>query len=260
MRTHATGAHGDSATDPAVACDDEPLAREQHVRRADDAVDRRLPRAVAVVEEVLRPGLVDGDHREAQLAVALERPQADHAGRRLLRPRDDVAELLAPVRVQHADHVGAVVHRHVRPVVDCRLDVLVVRVVVLALDREHADLVLGDEGCGDVVLGRERIGCAEHDVGSTGFERAHQVRRLGCHMEAGGDAIAGERLLTLEPLPDRDEHRHLAVGPRDAAHSLGCEAEVLDVVALCRGHDFLLGRLDAAECTRVRDGDCPAQR
>ena len=39
-------------------------------------------------------------------------------------------------RVQDADHVGAVVHREVRLVVDRGLDVRVVRVVVLALDRE----------------------------------------------------------------------------------------------------------------------------
>jgi hypothetical protein len=39
--------------------------------------------------------------------------------------------------MEDADHVGAVVHRHVRVVVDRGRDVRVVRVVVLALDREH---------------------------------------------------------------------------------------------------------------------------
>ena len=56
-------------------------------------------------------------------------------------------------------------------------------------------------------------------------------------MEAGGDAVAGERLLALEALADRDEHRHLPVGPLDAAHALGGEGEILDVVLDGRGHD-----------------------
>ena len=38
-------------------------------------------------------------------------------------------------------------------------------------------------------------------------------------MEARRDAIAGQRLLTLEPLPDRREHRHLPVGPLAVAFS-----------------------------------------
>jgi hypothetical protein len=70
----------------------------------------------------------------------------------------------APRRVEDADHVGAVVHREVRLVVDGRLDVGVVRVVVLALDREDGHVVLGHERRGDVVLGRERVRGAEDDV------------------------------------------------------------------------------------------------
>ncbi|HWH05895.1 MAG TPA: hypothetical protein VNT23_05610, partial [Gaiellaceae bacterium] len=106
---------------------------------------------------MLRLRLVDGDHGEAEGAVPFERLQPDHAGRRLLRPRDDVAELLAARRVEDADHVGAVVHRQVRLVVHGRLDALVVRVVVLALDREDGDVERVDERRGDVVLRRERV-------------------------------------------------------------------------------------------------------
>ena len=56
-------------------------------------------------------------------AVGLHRLQPDDAGGRLLGAGDDVAELLAAVRVEHADHVGAVVHRQLRLVVDRGLDV-----------------------------------------------------------------------------------------------------------------------------------------
>ncbi len=62
---HALGAHGDALAAPAVAADDEVLARQQHVGGADNAVDRALPGAVAVVKEMLGLRVVDGNHREA---------------------------------------------------------------------------------------------------------------------------------------------------------------------------------------------------
>ena len=236
VRAHPARPHRDATPRPAVAGDDEALAGEEDVRRADDPVDRRLTGAVAVVEEVLRPRLVDGDHREAELAVALERLQPDDARGRLLGAGDHVAELLAARRVEHADDVGAVVHRQVRTVIDRGLDVAVVGVVVLALDREDADAVLLDERRGDVVLGRERVGRAEHDVRAARRQRAGEVRRLGRHVQARGDAVPCERLLALEALADRREHRHLPVGPRDPPHALGGERQILHVVSLCGCH------------------------
>ena len=227
---------GDAAAAPAVAGDDERAAREQDVGGADDPVDRRLARAVAVVEQVLRVRLVDGDDREAERAVALERAQADDAGGRLLGAGDHVDELLAPVRVQDADHVGAVVHRDLRLVVDRGLDVLVVGVVVLALDGEDGDVVLVDERSGDVVLRGQRVRRAQHDVRAAGLQRAGEVGGLGGDVQAGGDAVARQRLLGLEALADRGEHRHLPVGPRDPPHAFGGERQVLHVVTLGRCH------------------------
>ena len=239
MRAHPTGARCDAATDPAVAGDDEALACEQYVRRADDPVDRRLTGAVTVVEQVLRLRVVDGDDREAERTVAFQRLEPDHPGGRLLRARDDVAELLAPRGVQDADHVGAVVHRQLRLVVDSRLDVRVVRVVVLALDRENRDVVLVDErGC-DVVLRRERVRGAQHHVGAARLQRAGEVRRLGRHVQTRGDAVAGKRLLVLEALADRGEHGHLAVSPLDAAHALGRKREVFHVMPFRGSHSVL---------------------
>ena len=103
------------------------------------------------------------------------------------------------------------------------------------------DPVLVDERGGDVVLGRERVRGAEDDLGAARLQRAHQVRRLGRHVEAGGDAVAGERLLALEALADRGEHRHLPVGPLDPPHAFGGEREILDVVLDGRGHGSSLG-------------------
>ena len=226
----------DASARPAVAADHEALAGEEDVRRADDPVDRRLTRAVAVVEEVLRPRLVDGDHREAELAVALERLQPDDARRRLLGARDHVAELLAAMRVEDADHVGAVVHRQVRAVVDGRLDVAVVGVVVLALDRVDRDAVLLDERRRDIVLRRERVRRAEDDVRAARVERAREVRRLRRHVQAGRDPVPRQRLLALEALADRGEHRHLPVRPGDPPDAFRGERQVLHVVSLCGCH------------------------
>ena len=239
VRAHALRPHGDAAATPAVAGDDELPAGEEDVRRADDPVDRRLAGPVAVVEEVLGLRVVHRDDREPERTVAFERTEADHAGGRLLGAANDVAELLAAVRVEDADHVGAVVHRQLRLVVDRRLDVLVVGVVVLALDREDGDVVLLDEGGGDVVLGRERVRGAEHDVGTSGLEGPHQVRRLARDVQAGRDAVAGERLLALEPIADRGQHRHLPVGPLDPAQAFGRKRHVLHIESPRRRHNSL---------------------
>ena len=100
-----------------------------------DAVERRLAGAVAVVEQVLRPGLVDGDDRETELAVGLQSPHGSRLSSsppcRRSRRRSGPAG-----RVKDPDHVGTVIHRDLRPMVDGRLEMLVVRLVVLALDRE----------------------------------------------------------------------------------------------------------------------------
>ena len=53
--------------------------------------------------------------------------------------------------------VGAVVHGHVRLVVERRLDVLVVGVVVLALDGVDGDTVIAYQASGHIVLGGERV-------------------------------------------------------------------------------------------------------
>ena len=74
----------------------------------------RLAGAVAVVEEVLGLGLVDRHDREAERAVRGHRLEPDHAGRRLLRPGEDLLDLVGPVAVEQRDEVAAVVHRDLR--------------------------------------------------------------------------------------------------------------------------------------------------
>src|SRR3990172_1914312 len=68
---------------PAVAGHHDRPARQQHAGGAQNAVDRRLAGAVAIVEEVLGQRVVHRHDRNAQRPVALHGPQADDARGRL---------------------------------------------------------------------------------------------------------------------------------------------------------------------------------
>ena len=132
LRAGAAGAQRDALAGPAVAEHDDRLARQQQVRRAQDAVERRLAGAVVVVEQPLGARLVDRDDRAGEAALGLERAQPHQAGRRLLRAADQPASSSRPRRVEHGEQVGAVVERDVRRAVDHRDDARRVGVGVLA--------------------------------------------------------------------------------------------------------------------------------
>ena len=145
-------------------------------------------------------------------------------------PGEDLLDLGRPLAVEERDEVAAVVHRDLGLRVGDRVQVGVVRVAVLAAPGEGRDAVLGDEGGGDVVLRRERVGRAQEHLGAAGLERPHQVGGLGRDVEAGADPDPGERLLPLEPFADQAQDGHLALRPLDPADAFGREAEVGDVV------------------------------
>ena len=221
----------------------------QAVGGADDAVERGLAGAVAVVEEVLGVGVVHRDDRVLERAVGGHGRETDDAGRGLLGAADDVGERLGELGVDATHHVGAVVHRHVRLEGDRLVDVRVVGVGVLALDRVGADAVVLDQRSGDVVLRGERVARAQHDLGAAGLQGAHEVGGLGGDVQACADAHAVERLLGFEALADAREHRHVGVGPLDARLAGVGECGVLDVVV--HGDSFistqgLTGTLPAA--------------
>ena len=110
-------------------------------------------------------------------------------------------------------------------------DVLVVGVRVLAVDGEDGDAEVLDQAGGHVVLGAERVGGDQHEVGAAGLEGAGEVGGLGGDVQAGRHAQAVERLFLGEALADAGQHRHVAVGPEDALLAAGGELGVFDVVA-----------------------------
>jgi len=225
----ALGARGEAAADPAVAGDYDFLAGQQHVGRADDAVERRLAGAVPVVEHVLGVGLVDGDDRVAQHAAVGHRLQPDDAGRGLFGAADDLRDLATTLLVQHRHQVRAVIHRHRRVMVQRRVDVLVVGVVVLAANGIGLDRVLLHQRGGDRIVGGKRVGCAQSDVGAGCFQRQHQVGRLARDMQAGCQLDALQGLFLREPPADQQQHGHLTRRPVDQVLALAGQLHVLDV-------------------------------
>ena len=116
-----------------------------------------------------------------------------------------------------------------RPVLQGGGDVPVVAALVLALDGVDGDAEVLHEAGGDVVLGRQRVRGDEHQVGPAGHEGPGQVGRLGRDVQAGRHPQARQRLLGLEPLADRPEHGHVALGPDDPLMAEGRQRQVLHV-------------------------------
>ena len=146
---------------------------------------RRLPRAVAVIEQVLGVGVVHRDDGELQHAFLRHGAQANDAGRGLFGSADHAVERVGALGVQDRDQVGAIIHRDLRLVIDGRQDVAVIRVVVLALDGEDRNVVVAHQAGGNVVLRGQRIRGAQHHFGAAIAQADGQVRGLGGHVQAG---------------------------------------------------------------------------
>ncbi len=128
-----------------------------------------------------------------------------------------------------ADQVGAVVHRDVGLVLQGGGDVTIIAVLVLALDRIDRDAEIFHQAGRDVVLGRQRVGGAEQQIGAAGLEGLRQVGGLGGDVQAGRHPHPGQRLFLLETLADRPQNGHVALGPVDPFPALFSQFEILDV-------------------------------
>ena len=95
VRAQPLGAHGHAASAPAVSGDYHAQSGQQQIRRANNSVERGLPRAVAIIEEMLRLRVVHRDHGIFQRAVLGHRAQTNHAGGGFFGAADHV---LAPDR------------------------------------------------------------------------------------------------------------------------------------------------------------------
>src|SRR5713101_1573677 len=110
----AFGAHGNAASAPAVAGDDDFESSEEQVGGADNTVKRALSGAVAIVKEMFGLGVVDGDNGIFQRAIFGHGAKADHTGGGFFGAGDDVADKISALSEEHGDEVGAIVHGHLR--------------------------------------------------------------------------------------------------------------------------------------------------
>ena len=137
--------------------------------------------------------------------------------------------------MQNGNKVRSIIHRHVRLVIECRHDVAVVRLVVLALNGKHGNTVVTYQtGC-DIVLGRKGVRRAEYDVRATIAQCDHQVGGFRSDVQTGGDANSLERLILDEFLADDLQHVHRLVRPLDALLAKIGEFQTFYVTIHCGG-------------------------
>ena len=121
--------------------------------------------------------------------------------------------------------IGSVVHRDLRLVGEGGLDVPIICVVVFAFDRETSECRRAGTSAAAtsswVLSGFEAHSA---HIRPAGLESLHQVRGFGRDVQAGRDAHALERLLSLEPFADQPQHRHGGFGPFDLADCPGLPA------------------------------------
>src|SRR5882672_10997245 len=110
VRSQSLRAHGDTAPAPTVTGDHDFEASEQHIGGANDAVNRGLARAVAVVEEMLGHRVVRGDDGILQGSVVGQGAQTNHASGGLFGPGNHIRNEIGALGQQHGDEIRAVVH------------------------------------------------------------------------------------------------------------------------------------------------------
>src|SRR5690349_20247073 len=93
VRTHATRAQGHALTAPSITNNYERATGEQDIRRANDAVECRLARAVTVIEEVLGLCIVHSDGREGQHARSFHSSETLNTGGCFFSRTEDFLDL-----------------------------------------------------------------------------------------------------------------------------------------------------------------------
>ena len=182
VRSHAACPHRQTAATPAEPSDHEAASCQQDVGRPDHAIDGALAGPVAIVEKVLGLRFVDRDDRIAEDALLGHALEADDAGGCLFGAAQDLSELVGLSGVEDGHQVCAIVHGDVRPARQGGLDVAVVSLLVLALDREGVDAIFTGQRGRDIVLSRQGVGGAERNLSAPLLQRERQVGSFARHV------------------------------------------------------------------------------
>ncbi len=160
LGTHAPCPGGNAFAAPTIAGDNDALAGDEHICCANNAVDGRLSRTVAVVEEMFGRRIVDRNNRNFQGTVFFERAQANDSGSGLFHARDQVGCKMSIISVQERDEIRAIIHGNHRLVIERGSQMAVVSFVILPFDSVNRNFIVLHERSRHVVLCRQRIGCA----------------------------------------------------------------------------------------------------
>ena len=136
--------------------------------------------------------------------------------------------------VQQRNQIGAVIHGDDRLMIERGAQMAVVGFVIFAFDRVGRNLIVLDQRCRDIVLGRQRIGSAEQHVGAAGFESLHQVRGLGGDMQTSRKTHAAQRLFLGEAFFNPLQHRHILAGPENPLAPAIGQTHIFYIVFLSR--------------------------
>ncbi len=161
--------------------------------------------------------VIDGNDGIFECAIFGHRTESNDAGGGFFGAGDDVFYLFGALGEEHSDEVRAVVHGHLRPVIERSAQVRVVGFVVFTLDGVSGDVeVTIERGC-DFVLRGKRIGSAEDYVRAAVAKGYHQVGSFAGDVQASGNAQSLQRLFFDEALANDLQHRHLLLCPLDLA-------------------------------------------
>ena len=138
---------------------------------------------------MLAVGVVDLDHREAELALAVHGRQTDDAGGGLLTAADDILQLVLQLGMQQVHQVAAVVDDDVGMVRERFLQVGVILLRCRAVP--GIDVQPGfDQGGGNVILGREGVRAGDEHLGAAGSQYLAEVGGFRLQMDGEGDALS----------------------------------------------------------------------
>jgi len=192
-RTHALGPHGDSLAAPTVPDHHDLLAGHQQVGRPVDRVPHRLTGAVAVIEQMFAVGTVDGNDRQAQQELFLERHGPQHTGGGFLAHTQDPAKQLGADGMQAMDQIPAVIDDDMGSTVQHLVDVLqigLVRSAMMGVDPQP----ISSQCRGSLVTGGQRIASGDGNLCPTGSQHGGQVGCLGFEVDRDSHTHTGKRL------------------------------------------------------------------
>jgi hypothetical protein len=185
-----------------------------------------VPRAVAVVEEVLHAGVVGGEHGEGERLLGVHRLELQDAGRRFLGRAHHALEEVGTVQDHAAHQLGAVVYDQVRSRLDGAQQIPLEVFLAGVVGGEDPHPPLGQGGT-DVVLGRERIAPRDSDVGPRLREQYRQIGGLCLQVDGHRYSFAAQGTVGEPPLEDGVQDGRMLGDPVYLAVTLEGEGGVL---------------------------------